>query len=113
MSTQHLKWLPVIDEERCTGCNRCVEACGPKSLEVIDAVAVLVRPDTCGSEEHCVKPCPEAAIHMAWVEAEIDYSRGRWREVVAPAQFITPARFLKDSRRATTPNLTKRDLCAT
>lgn len=74
-----MKWLPVIDANRCTGCARCVEACGPKSLEIIDGLAVLRRPDTCGSEEHCIRPCPEEAIRMEWVVAAGEASRGRWR----------------------------------
>ena len=73
-----MKWLPVIDGEQCIGCSRCVVACGPKSLEMIDSVAVLARLDTCGSEEHCIGPCPVEAISMAWVEAEGDRLRGKW-----------------------------------
>ncbi len=73
------KWLPVIDEERCNGCRACVDACGPKSLEMVNNLAVLVRPDTCGSEEHCIAPCQYDAIHMAWVESDGNQQRGRWR----------------------------------
>lgn len=73
------KWVPMIDPARCTGCKRCVEACGPKSLELVNGVAVLVRPDTCGSEEHCIAPCQDDAIHMAWVPMEADLGVGRWR----------------------------------
>ncbi len=87
MNPRHLKWLPVIDEERCTGCGRCVEACGPKSLEVVNAVAVLARPDTCGSEEHCIKPCPEDAIRLAWVETDGNKAHGRWRSETLPPRF--------------------------
>lgn len=79
MTAQFFKWLPVVDEDLCTGCAACVEACGPKSLEIVDRVAVLVRPDTCGSEEHCVAPCPTAAIQMRWVAATGDKARGKWR----------------------------------
>lgn len=89
MNIRHLKWLPVIDEESCTGCNRCVEACGPKSLEVALGIAVLARPNTCGSEEHCIKPCPANAIRMAWVEAEGDHSRGQWRTEATTSTFTT------------------------
>lgn len=74
-----MKWVPVINEELCIGCNRCVLACGPKSLELIDFVAVLVRLDTCGSEEHCIGPCESDAISMAWVEADGNRLRGKWR----------------------------------
>jgi Fe-S-cluster-containing dehydrogenase component len=79
MNIRPMKWLPVIDANRCTGCGSCVMACGPRSLEVVNEAAVLARPDTCGSEEHCIKPCPEEAIQMAWVAAEGDRSRGQWR----------------------------------
>jgi len=81
MAAQSLKWLPVIDEDLCTGCAACVEACGPKSLEMQAGVAVLARLDTCGSEEHCIAPCPTAAIQMAWVKTTGDRTRGKWRVV--------------------------------
>lgn len=82
MSARFFKWLPVVDEERCTGCGRCVEACGPNSLEILDQIAVLVRPDTCGSEDHCLAPCPEKALQMRWVETTGDKDRGKWRAEV-------------------------------
>lgn len=81
MSTRYLKWVPVVDEDLCNGCGACVDACGPKSLEIMDRVAVLARPDTCGSEEHCIAPCPADAIHMAWVEMTGNRTRGKWRAV--------------------------------
>ncbi len=73
------KWLPVVDELRCTGCNLCVEACGPKCLEIQGSLAVLARPFACGSEEHCIAPCPENAIRMVWLRLEGDRSVGKWR----------------------------------
>lgn len=74
------KWAPIIDTDRCTGCGRCMEACGPKSLALLDGIAVLARPETCGSEEHCIAPCEEEAIRMAWVPVVGDPAVGRWRE---------------------------------
>ncbi len=81
MNERSQKWVPVVDEDLCTGCGGCVEACGPKSLELLGRAAVLVRPDTCGSEEHCIAPCPADAIHMAWVDVRGDGTRGKWRAV--------------------------------
>lgn len=79
MSHVFYKWLPVIDQDLCTGCTACVDACGPKSLLMVDRLPVLVRPDTCGSEEHCIAPCPMGAIRMTWLEFSGDTKRGRWR----------------------------------
>ena len=73
------KWLPVVNEDRCTGCGACVEACGPGCLTILDGVAVLVSPHICGSEEHCIAPCPETCIRMAWVPLEGDRSGGECR----------------------------------
>lgn len=73
-----VKWLPLVNRDRCNGCDLCVRACGPKSLEVLNGVAVLKRPETCGSEGHCVPACPKGAIQMAWVAMEGDRRRGKW-----------------------------------
>jgi NAD-dependent dihydropyrimidine dehydrogenase PreA subunit len=56
--------LPVICVDDCTGCFACVDVCGPQCLEIEAGVAVLVRPDACTSDEHCVDACPTHAIHM-------------------------------------------------
>ena len=78
------KWLPVVLAENCNGCGLCVEACGPRCLEVVDNLAVLTRPGDCGSEEHCIPACPVDAIHMAWEPAEGNPSFGRWRALPPP-----------------------------
>ncbi len=72
------KWVPVIAEDRCTGCGLCVEACGPACLEIVESIAVLVRPDQCGSEEHCIAPCRDDAIRMDWVPMDGNLAVGRW-----------------------------------
>lgn len=72
------KWLPVIVEDACTGCGLCVAACGPACLETRNLVAILTRPEDCGSEEHCIRACPEGAIHMGWLASDGDRSLGSW-----------------------------------
>lgn len=78
-ASQAYKWVPVIDEERCTGCGLCVEACGPNCLEIVDGIAVLTRPDQCGSEEHCIPACHDDTIHMAWVPLQGNGNVGKWK----------------------------------
>jgi formate hydrogenlyase subunit 6/NADH:ubiquinone oxidoreductase subunit I len=38
------KWMPTIPEDQCTGCGLCVEACGPRSLAMMDGIVVLALP---------------------------------------------------------------------
>jgi MinD superfamily P-loop ATPase len=76
---QFHKWLPVIDEELCTGCGLCVKACRPDCLGIVDGVAMLLSAESCGSEEHCVAACAEDAIHMQWIPMRGDGSVGRWQ----------------------------------
>ena len=76
------KWLPVIDEDICTGCNLCVEACGPQCLGIVDEIAVLLSANACGSEEHCIAVCRDDAIHMQWLPMGKDTNIGKWRIVV-------------------------------
>lgn len=80
MESKRMKWIPTIDPSACNGCQACVFACGPRSLKMIDEIAVLTNPDICGSEEHCIAPCPIDAIHMQWVECDGNINRGRWAE---------------------------------
>ena len=76
------KWLPVIDEDFCTGCGLCVEACGPKCLDVVGGIAMLMCAQICGSEEHCIEKCPDDAIHMQWMPLKGDTNVGQWRIVL-------------------------------
>ena len=73
------KWVPRIDPSKRTGCRRCVEVCGAKCLEMAEGIAVLSRPDACGSEGHCIAECRDDAIQMAWVPIEGNEAVGLWR----------------------------------
>ncbi len=73
------KWLPVINQDYCTGCNKCVEACGHHCLKLIWDFATLTSADACGSEGHCVKVCPEGLIRMDWIPAKGDHGAGIWQ----------------------------------
>ena len=48
-------------------------------------LAVISGPEACGSEEECLRVCPDEAIEMRWVELDADLSVGRWREATAEA----------------------------
>jgi len=53
----------VVDPEKCTGCESCVEACPVEAISMKDDKAV-VDPDTCSECGVCVDTCPVEAISM-------------------------------------------------
>lgn len=77
------KWLPDINLEKCTGCGKCVKACRPKSLVIVnDDFALLIRADTCSSGGHCVLSCPEDALNMEWIEMRGEHNVGDWKTIM-------------------------------
>lgn len=61
------QWIPVIDEEKCTGCERCVKACPNEALLLRDGKAKL---DTrfCEGCRACFYICPTKAISLGEAE---------------------------------------------
>jgi Fe-S-cluster-containing hydrogenase component 2 len=55
--------VAVIDKEKCTGCETCVDICPTAANSMNDEKAV-VDADTCVDCETCVDECPAEAIHM-------------------------------------------------
>lgn len=53
----------VVDAEKCTGCESCVDSCPLDAIEMQDDIAV-VDTDTCGDCGACVDACPVEAITM-------------------------------------------------
>ena len=55
---------PVIDEEVCTGCGICVDACPEGALELVGDKAKLAYPDKCTGCGTCEEQCPNGAITL-------------------------------------------------
>jgi len=53
----------VVDENTCTGCGICVDACPHQAIEMVDGLA-KVNPAKCDGDEACVEACPVTAISM-------------------------------------------------
>ncbi len=51
----------IVDVEKCTGCETCVEACPVEAIKMVDGKAV-VDADTCVDCGQCVDACPTEAI---------------------------------------------------
>ena len=58
-----------IDEEKCTGCGACAEACHEGAIRMIDGVAKLTREDYCDGLGDCLPACPAGAITFEEREA--------------------------------------------
>lgn len=54
----------TIDEEKCTGCGQCVDACMEGALSLVDGKAKLVREDYCDGLGACVGECPAGALKV-------------------------------------------------
>ena len=52
----------VVDEEKCEGCEECVDVCPVEVFEMIDGKSSPVNADECLGCESCVEVCEPGAI---------------------------------------------------
>ena len=58
-----------IDEEKCNGCELCVNACHEGAIGMVDGKARLLRDDYCDGLGDCLPTCPTGAISFEEREA--------------------------------------------
>lgn len=58
-----------IDEEKCTGCGICADACHEGAIGIVDNKAKLLREDYCDGLGNCLPACPTNAISFEEREA--------------------------------------------
>ena len=64
-----LRKIIHIDEEKCTGCGACAEACHEGAIAMVDGRARLMREDYCDGLGDCLPACPADAISFEEREA--------------------------------------------
>jgi Na+-translocating ferredoxin:NAD+ oxidoreductase subunit B len=65
MAAMKREAVAVIDEERCIGCVRCIEACPVDAIVGAQGWMHTVVENWCIGCELCVAPCPIDCIEMA------------------------------------------------
>ena len=58
-----------IDEDKCTGCGICADACQEGAIGIVDGKAKLLRDDYCDGLGDCLPTCPAGAITFVEREA--------------------------------------------
>ncbi len=53
----------IVDGEKCTGCETCVDSCPLDAIAMKDGLAVIDA-DTCGDCGACIDVCPVEAISL-------------------------------------------------
>jgi NAD-dependent dihydropyrimidine dehydrogenase PreA subunit len=64
-----IRTIITIDEEQCTGCGLCVDACHEGAIALVDGKARLFHDDYCDGLGNCLPVCPEGAISFEQREA--------------------------------------------
>ena len=100
-----------IDEDKCTGCGICADACQEGAIGIVDGKAKLLRDDYCDGLGNCLPTCPTNAISFetreaaAFDEDAVKQNMQKAKEQEKPA-FVCPgsmAKAIKHNTETSTP----------
>jgi len=63
--------IPMVNEEKCTGCGLCVRACPFEAIRLDPVSKKAIVCDLCGGDPTCVKVCLPQAIRFEEVSKSI------------------------------------------
>lgn len=55
--------VPIVEEQKCNGCERCADVCPPQAI-VIEGGKAKIDERICEECGECVTECPEEAISL-------------------------------------------------
>jgi heterodisulfide reductase subunit A-like polyferredoxin len=61
--------IPVIDQDLCTGCKKCMEVCPPRAIEVHGNKA-RIDAEYCEECGYCAPVCPVKALIVPFPRCE-------------------------------------------
>ena len=88
-----------IDEDKCTGCGICADACQEGAIGIVDGKAKLLRDDYCDGLGNCLPTCPTNAISFetreaaAFDEDAVKQNMQKAKEQEKPA-FVCPGKLV-------------------
>lgn len=68
LSHDEASGLIIVDEERCSGCGWCIEACEFGAIVLPRDRKHVVICDLCGGDPKCVEFCPKEALSLVTAE---------------------------------------------
>ncbi len=77
----------MVDEDKCTGCGWCIEACDYGAITLHPEKKVVIVCDLCDGDPKCVQWCPEEALDFTTTEilaqkARLTATKKLFREVL-------------------------------
>ncbi len=105
MDSQMIRKIIKIDEEKCSGCGLCADACHEGAIDIIDGKAKLVRENFCDGFGDCLSGCPTGAITFEEREApaydEAAVKAAQQKEISQPVGGCSGSRMMQFKREET------------
>ena len=66
-----MTYKTLVDQDKCTGCEECLEVCTVHVFEMLEGKAVSVHQEECLGCQSCVQACAEDAISVNELKVEL------------------------------------------